>query len=70
MKQQKTLTNTIAIVPNLIVKDDVGLLYRVVDILPHSMVVEPFPNDDNFAAEIISYNSYINEKWQIVGNAM
>lgn len=46
--------------------DDCKLFYKVIDILPNSLIVESFPNSSNLATEIMSLKSIENEGWKIV----
>lgn len=66
---QKLITSSVALEPSLILKDDADLLYQIVDIFPRSMIVEPFPNPQNFSCEVITYRCFVEEQWKVVGKA-
>jgi len=67
--QQKPITSAVSLVPNLILQDDTDLLYEIVDILPHSMILEPFPNPKNLGCEVVTYKCFVQEQWKVVGKA-
>lgn len=46
--------------------DDVGYIYKVLSLLGNCAVVEPFPNPQCMACEIMSFKAMDKEGWEIL----
>lgn len=54
----------------IVLVDDVGQLYQVVELFTNSCVVVQYPNESDFAAEIMTYKAMTNEGWKIVNDSI
>lgn len=52
----------------MVLMDDVRQLYEVVELFANSCVVAPYPNESDFACEIMTYKAMTNEGWKPVNS--
>lgn len=50
--------------------DDCKHLYEVVEVFKNTCVVCSYPNDGDFASEIMTYRAMENEGWKVVNSSL
>lgn len=54
----------------IVLVDDVGQLYQVAELFKNTCVVVQYPNESDFAAEIMTYKSMEHEGWKIINESI
>lgn len=50
--------------------DDVKQLYQVAELFKNTCIVVPYPNESDFACEIMTYQAMEHEGWSVVNDAI
>lgn len=61
MKEPINLKSSLKV--NDILVDDMGLVYRVLEVFKLCVVAEPFPNKDQLGGDVMSYKAMEEEGW-------
>lgn len=50
--------------------DDVRQLYEVIEKMTNCVILAPYPNEGDFACEIMTYSAMESEGWKVVNGSL